>query len=308
MKILNSIQTAQALPYSRLVPAIAQAMRELASGQIQAPERLAVPIDPASVLLCMPAIGSDISVTKLVTVHTNNAQYSLPAIQGEVIVFETASGRRLMLLDGPTVTARRTAAVTLLGIQTLLPKLPESVLIIGTGIQAAAHVDALVDFFGISRFWIAATALHKAKAFCAALRECHSGITAVPLWAAQLESELPATDVVIALTTSKTPVIPPQIAAATLAIGVGAFKPDMAEFPSQLLHERKIVVDDLDGARHEAGDLLRAKVDWSQVSALSEVLDGTVRLSQVTTMPVFKTVGQAAWDLAAARVALASLK
>ncbi len=306
MKILNPSQTAQALPYSKLVPVIAQAMRELSKQQIQAPERLVVPIDPASVLLCMPAIGSDISVTKLVTVHTKNAQHGLPAIQGEVIVFDTITGRRLMLLDGPTVTARRTAAVTLLGIQTLLPKPPASALIIGTGIQAAAHVDALVDFFGVARFWIAATATHKAEAFCAALQKRHAGITAIPVSTVQLESELPATDVLIALTTSKTPVIPAHIAATTLAIGVGAFKPDMAEFPSQLLHQRQIVVDDLGGAQHEAGDLLQAKVDWSQVIALSQVLDGTARLS--SQMPVFKTVGQAAWDLAAARVALASLE
>lgn len=306
MKILNPSQTAQALPYSKLVPAIAQAMGELTQRHIQAPERLVVPIDPASVLLCMPAVGRDIGVTKLVTVHTKNAQHGLPAIQGEVIVFDTATGRRLMLLDGPTVTARRTAAVTLLGIQTLLPKPPASALIIGTGIQAAAHVDALVDFFGVARFWIAATATHKAEEFCAAIQQRHSGITTVPLSTAQLESELPATDVLIALTTSKIPVIPTHIAATTLAIGVGAFKPDMAEFPSQLLHQRQIVVDNLGGAQHEAGDLLQAKVDWSQVIALSQVLDGTARLS--SQMPVFKTVGQAAWDLAAARVALASLE
>ncbi|MGV8898193.1 MAG: delta(1)-pyrroline-2-carboxylate reductase family protein [Burkholderiaceae bacterium] len=305
MKILNPDQTAQALPYSKLVPAIAQAMRELANGQIRAPDRQVVPIDPASVLLGMPAIGSDISVTKLITVHAGNAQHGLPTIQGEVIVFETTSGRRLALLDAPAVTARRTAAVTLLGIQTLLPKLPGTVLIIGTGTQAAAHADALLDFFGVSRFWIAATEMRKAEAFCAKLRKRHPQITALPLTTAQLASDLPTTDVVIALTTAKTPVIPTHIAATTLAIGVGAFKPDMAEFPSQLLHQRQIVVDDLDGAQHEAGDLLQAKVDWSQVIALSQVLDGTTRLS--SQMPVFKTVGQAAWDLAAARVALASL-
>jgi enolase len=64
-------------------------------------------------------------------------------------------------------------------------------------------------------------------------------------------------------------------------------------------------LDDLDGAHHEAADLLQAKVDWSQVTALSSILDRTVQPS--AQMPVFKTVGQAAWDLAAARVALASL-
>lgn len=305
MKILDPIQTAQALPYSRLVPAIAQAMRELARQEIRAPERQVVNIDPASVLLSMPALGNDISVAKVITVHADNAQHGLPAIQGEVIVFETATGRRLALLDGPTVTARRTAAVTLLGIQTLMPQAPQSVLLIGSGTQAAAHADALVDYFGVSRFWIAATALHKAEVFCAALKKRHPHITVLPLCNAQLQTALPATDVVIALTTSRTPVIPAEIAATTLAIGVGAFKPDMAEFPPQLLHDRKIIVDDLDGAHHEAGDLLQANIDWSEVTALSSVLDSTVKPS--TQMPVFKTVGQAAWDLAAARVALASL-
>ena len=112
MQILDRDQTVQALPYSRLVPAIAEAAKELAAGAIVAPERQVVTIDAASVLLSMPAIGSDISATKLITVHGNNARHQLPAIQGEVIVFDTATGRRLALLDGPTVTARRTAAIS----------------------------------------------------------------------------------------------------------------------------------------------------------------------------------------------------
>lgn len=305
MRILNAVQTAQALPYARLVPAVAQAALELANRQIQAPERLVVTIDPASVLLCMPAIGSDLGVTKLVTVHANNAQHGLPVIQGEVIVFDAATGRRLALLDGPTVTARRTAAVTLLGIQTLAPKQPSSVLLIGTGTQAAAHADALVEFFGVARFWISGTRLASAQAFCAALQLRHPQLTASAVTAADLRSALPATDVVIALTTSRTPVIPAHIAPDTLAIGVGAFKPDMAEFPPELLHGRQIVVDDLGGARHEAGDLIQASIDWTRVRELSSVL--AEKSERGKAVPVFKTVGQAAWDLAAARVAVASL-
>ena len=305
MHIFNAVQTAQALPYARLVPAIAQAALELSRQQIKAPERLVVTIDPASVLLCMPAIGSDIGVTKLVTVHASNAEHGLPVIQGEVIVFDAATGRRLALLDGPTVTARRTAAVTLLGIQALAPKAPSSVLIIGTGAQAVAHADALVEFFCVSQFWIAGRDVVKAQVFCAALQVRYPQITAVAIAAADLQTALPATDVVIALTTSRTPVIPAHIAAETLAIGVGAFKPDMAEFPPALLRSRQIVVDDLDGARHEAGDLIQAKVDWDNVRGLASVLAEKTLCRGA--LPVFKTVGQAAWDLAAARVAIASL-
>ena len=74
----------------------------------------------------------------------------------------------------------------------------------------------------------------------------------------------------------------------------------MVEFPAQLLQSRTIVVDDPAGARHEAGDLIQAGIDWSKVRAIGDVLAG--RGEPLQGMPVFKTVGQASWDLAAARV------
>ena len=302
LRTLNAGQTAQALPHTRLVPAIALAARELAASQIRSPERLVVPLDGGGVLLCMPASASDIGVTKLVTVHPDNAQHDLPVIQGEVIVFDSATGRRLALLDGPTVTARRTAAVTLLGIQTLLPRPPESALLIGIGVQALAHAEALIEFFGVGHFRIAARDVVKAELFCAVLRQRHPQVTAIAL--SSTFDEVPVTDVLIALTTSRTPVIPAQLDASTLAIGVGAFKREMAEFPAALLQARQIVVDDFAGAQHEAGDLIQAQVDWTTVRGLASVLENGLPASVL--LPVFKTVGQAAWDLAAARVVLES--
>lgn len=321
MKILDPLQTAQALPYAALVESLAVAVRQLAEGAIRAPERQVVAIDAQSVLLGMPAIAADIGITKQITVHADNRRHGLPAIQGEVIVFDTATGRRHLLMDGPTTSARRTAAISLLGIRTLLPRPPRSAILIGTGVQAAAHADALVDFFGIDTFWIAARDAGAAQAFCGQLRSLHPQVSAQPLSMAALHDACPACDVLIALTTARAPVIPVNIAAGTLAIGVGAFRPDMAEFPPALLHARQIVVDDLAGARHEAGDLLQAKVDWQNVMSISDFLGHNApsiknatgsssavadkNSAETKLMPVFKTVGQAAWDLAAARVALA---
>jgi 1-piperideine-2-carboxylate/1-pyrroline-2-carboxylate reductase [NAD(P)H] len=302
MTQLDATQTAQRLPYSKLVPAIARAARELAEGLLDAPERLAVGIEPTASLLCMPAVARDIGIVKVVTVHPQNRERALPAIQGEVIVFETDTGRRLMLLDGPTVTARRTAAVTLLAIDTLAPHRPRSALIIGTGVQAEAHVDALSDYFGMRSFWIAGRGLREATAFCDALTASHPDVQAMPIAAASLAPTGLDTDLAIALTTSTTPVIPPQLPDSTLAIGVGAFRPHMAELPAELLNKRRIVVDYLKGAKHEAGDLLQAKVDWTQVDELQQYL-GT---SGPRAPAAFKSVGHASWDLAAARVALQS--
>jgi 1-piperideine-2-carboxylate/1-pyrroline-2-carboxylate reductase [NAD(P)H] len=135
MKILDPLQTAQALPYAALVESLAIAIRQLAEGAIRAPERQVVAIDAQSVLLGMPAIAVDIGITKQITVHADNRRHGLPAIQGEVIVFDTATGRRHLLMDGPTTSARRTAGISLLGIRTLLPRQPRSAILIGTGVQ-----------------------------------------------------------------------------------------------------------------------------------------------------------------------------
>jgi 1-piperideine-2-carboxylate/1-pyrroline-2-carboxylate reductase [NAD(P)H] len=303
MTPLSSEESAALLPYPELVAMIARTAQELASGTLNAPERLAVPMGSANTLLCMPAVAPDLTAIKIVTVHAGNAAHSLPAIQGEVIVLDTSTGRRLMLLDGPTVTARRTAAVTLLAIKTLSPREPRSALIIGTGAQAATHADALINYFGMRSLWIAGEELSWAESFCDRLRSAHAGINAVPIKASTLAPTGLDTDVVIALTTAKTPVIPPQLPDSTLAIGVGAFRPDMAELPPALLSKRRIVVDYLKGARHEAGDLLQAGVDWNTVTELSTHLGGDAS-TRSHTATVFKSVGHASWDLAAARVAL----
>lgn len=304
MHTFDASATASNLPYGRLVPAIAQAARDLAAGILQAPERLVVPTGSDGVLLAMPAIAADVGITKLVTVHPGNAALQLPVIQGEVVVFDACNGRRLLLADGPTLTARRTAAVTLLGVERLAAGKADSVLLIGTGVQARAHLGALYDYFGTRRFWIVGTTLDNAREFVEAARTVFPGVELTPLSAPDLPAQGVGADLVVALTTARSPVVPASLPASTLAVGVGAFRPDMVELPTALLQERRIVVDHLHGARSEAGDLLQAGVDWRDVIDLPQLL--TAPSPAVHRPSVFKTVGHAAWDLAAARVMLMS--
>ncbi|HEY0683681.1 MAG TPA: delta(1)-pyrroline-2-carboxylate reductase family protein [Steroidobacter sp.] len=302
---LDAAETARKLPYSELVAEIARVARQSASGAVSAPERLVVPLGNNASLLCMPAVAPDIGITKIITVHQQNARAGLPGIQGEVIVFDVATGRRLMMLDGPTVTARRTAAVTLLAIERLAARPPRNALLIGTGVQAEAHLEALFEYFQIRSFCVAGRELMSAVRFCEKLRATHPDVETTPVAVSSLDPTGVGSDVVIALTTSRTPVIPPHLPACTLAIGVGAFRPEMAELPEELLRTRRIVVDHLKGAEHEAGDLLQAGVDWSQVTELSQLLEREV--APQSGSYAFKSVGHASWDLAAARVALRHL-
>ncbi|MGB3633911.1 MAG: delta(1)-pyrroline-2-carboxylate reductase family protein, partial [Rubrobacteraceae bacterium] len=88
----------------------------------------------------------------------------------------------------------------------------------------------------------------------------------------------------------------------TFVAAVGAFNPEMAELPPGLLSEATVVVDTLEGVKEEAGDLIQAEragaFNWDQAIQLEDTLDWD-NLPDGPT--VFKSVGHALWDLAAAR-------
>ncbi|NYT63384.1 delta(1)-pyrroline-2-carboxylate reductase family protein [Alcaligenaceae bacterium] len=296
--IFNAEQTAGLLGFVELVSAIESACTEYTKGSIAAPERQVVPFPQGGVMLSMPATAHDIGIHKLVNVTPGNRALGLPTIHGVVSVFDGKTGQELCVLDGPTVTARRTAAVSMLGLKTFLPAAPTHVALIGTGTQALGHIEALAALYPGLRVTAVGTSLPKAQAFV----DTHQHLPLQLLATTALPNDV---DAVITLTTSSVPVYQQPARAGLLLIGVGAFKPELAEIGPSTLLASQIYVDDPAGARHEAGDLIQAKIDWSGVLPLSHALSHGAPFHQPI---VFKTVGCAAWDLAAARCALAKIK
>ncbi len=88
---------------------------------------------------------------------------------------------------------------------------------------------------------------------------------------------------------------------------VGAFKPEMAEISPELIRASNIVVDTLEGARSEAGDLIQAHeagaFEWDEVLELQEFLGSGAANTLVHGPTIFKSVGSALWDIASARAA-----
>jgi len=111
-------------------------------------------------------------------------------------------------------------------------------------------------------------------------------------------------DTVITMTTSKTPVYDDEARADRLVIGAGSATPDAAELVPRTIRGSRLFVDNLAGAHSEAGDFLQADVDWSKVTSIRSIDSASVPRD---TPVLFKTVGCGAWDLAACRVARASL-
>ena len=295
----DAVQTARLLPYDRLVDTLAATMLDYTAGRIVSPERMVVPLAHGGVMLSMPASADDIAMHKLVNVCPGNGALGLPTIHGQVSAFDAATGALQFMLDGPTVTGRRTAAVSMLAIRTLAAQAPRAVLVIGTGKQAAHHVEALASLYPEARIHILGSRPGRAGVFF----EENAGLSAnmEPLEHGSVPDLI---DVVITATTSKTPVYMQPANPARLVIGVGAFTADAAEIGPSIIHASELYVDDPAGARHEAGDYILADVDWNAVTPLASAL---VSRSVSGRPVVFKSVGCAAWDLAACRVAKAVL-
>ncbi|WP_423837555.1 delta(1)-pyrroline-2-carboxylate reductase family protein [Variovorax terrae] len=299
--LLDPDATAARLPYPALVAETAALLQDTS---VQVPERRVQPLPGGGSLFVMPALDSRVAITKLITFTPANAGTGRPAIQGDVVVFDVATGERRLILDGPTVTARRTAAVSALAAQTLAPNRSGPLLIVGAGVQGRAHLEAFAQTLGVARVVIASRSDASAQALAQ-----HARALGLKARVTQ-DADAALADCPLAVTC--TPASGVVLRAAPRADGflcaVGAFTPRMVELGPELCRhvaaQGTIVVDTGD-ALHEAGDLLQAGLD---VAALP-TLGGWLRQpSPARAGPVlFKSCGWAGWDLAAARTALRGL-
>jgi 1-piperideine-2-carboxylate/1-pyrroline-2-carboxylate reductase [NAD(P)H] len=261
---------------------------------------LSVPLQQDGLMLSMPASAEDIAIQKLVTICPANRMKKLPTVFGFVMACDTRTGKPLFGLDGATVTGRRTAAMTVLATQVLHRTSPRSILIIGTGEQASYHVQAFTECFPATRIHVRGSTREAASAFCAQ----HIDVAPTLRVAAEGPAD-ESIDLVITVTTSKTPVYCEPASASRLVAAVGAFTPDAAEIAPELVRTSTVIVDDPAGAAHEAGDILLAGIDWIGVRSLADAIHTPIPAGQSI---LYKSVGCAAWDLAACRLARQELQ
>jgi 1-piperideine-2-carboxylate/1-pyrroline-2-carboxylate reductase [NAD(P)H] len=300
VEILGAEETAARLPYADLAESIREVALERASGTVQAPARMSLPLPEGAVLLVMPASGEGIAITKLVTVHPENARGGLPTIQGEVVVMEAATGRRFGMLDGGVVTARRTAALSLLAARELAPRPNGPLLIVGAGTQGHAHLEAFHEGLGTSKVFLNSRTRERSEA----LAEYAERLGMEARVIEDPAEALGEASLVVTATTSREPVLPEGVSEDAFVAAVGSFEPGAAELAAGLVARAAVVVDTLEGAREEAGDLIQAHkagvFSWENATQLEDVLRASERLEGTV---VFKSVGHALWDLAAARTA-----
>lgn len=295
MQSLRVEETARLLPYPELAAALRGMLRDKRAGEAWAPERLSVPLAEGGILLVMPAADGELAATKLVTVHPRNAALGLETTQGEVVVMEAGTGRRLRLLEGGTVTGRRTAALSLLAAQTLASDPRGALLIVGAGVQARSHLEAFAEGLGVREVYVASKTRARAQALAEYGLEIGVSARAVD----HLDEVLEQVALIITATSSATPVLTEGVSEDAFIAAVGAHRAEAAELAPELVRRARLYVDDLEAARKEAGDLIQAGVDWSSVTPLEASLEAE---GPERGPIIFKSVGHALWDSAAARL------
>lgn len=293
---LDAPATAARLPYAELVRELVAVLHDSVAC---VPPRLVQPLPGGGSLFVMPAFDAHVAITKLITFTPRNVGTKTPTIQGDVVVFDVKTGQRRLLLDGPTVTARRTAAVSLLAAQWLAPN-TGPLLVVGAGAQGRAHLDAFAQGLGVRHVLIHSRSEASAHVLADHAREIglHAEVVS------DADAALARCPLVVTSTPANGVVLRALPRADAFIAAVGAFTPQMIELDpvvtQHVARTGRIVVDTRD-ADHEAGDLLQAGIDVASLPSLRD-LDPTA--ARATGPVLFKSCGWAGWDLAAARTAL----
>ena len=295
---LDPQQTADALPYQLLAQEIE---RLLVDTSVVVPPRLVQRLSDQSSLFVMPASDTKLAITKLITWVADNPLRGLPSIQGEVMVFDVRDGRRLCLLDGPTVTAHRTAAVSLLAAQKLAPNTAGKLLLVGAGVQARAHLHAFVHGLGVKEVVVSS----RTRASAQLLVDEAQAMGLQAQIAESADDALADCSLVVSATSAQQIALRARPREDAFVCAIGAFTPAMVEWAPEvcayMAKHGRVYVDTRD-ADHEAGDLLQAGLDVTTFPTLQALVRGEVSGGYSENGPVFfKSCGWAGWDLAAAR-------
>jgi ornithine cyclodeaminase len=297
------------LPIDDVLDAVEAAYRAVAAGQDRSPLRVRVPLGDGD-LLVMPGVreGGAGATVKLVTVMPSNAERGLPTVQALVVWLDAATGRPAALLDGEAITAMRTGAASGVATRLLARRDAEVLGLIGAGGQAEWQLRAVAAARPIRSVLVHARTERSREDFAARM----AAATGLEVRAAGSAREAVAeADVVCCATTSSEPVFDAAwIRPGAHVNGVGAFRLGMVELPTELFRRAALVaVDARSAALAEAGDVVAAieagvlgQDDLQEIGSIDQDWADARPEGAIT---VFKSVGLAAQDVAAAELAVA---
>ncbi len=297
----------EALSMSDCIALMGEVLAAVSAGEVEQPVRTVMEMgDSGHLIGLMPSYWRTrgIAGSKVITVVPHNHEVGLPSHQGGIFVFRAGTGEPLAVVDGESVTAIRTAAVS--GVATDVLARPEAsrLALIGTGIQARQHFFAMAAVRPITSVSI----WGRTREYAERLRDELQPLGVAEVEVAENVAEaVQEADIVCTVTASREPIVEGQwLKPGTHVNAVGACRPADRELDSALVQRARLYVDSRPAAQQEAGDYLIPLAEGvfdhrHIVGEVGEVLGGRIPGRQsADQITLFKSLGLAVEDLAAA--------
>lgn len=309
MLVLSEKQVQSLLDLDELIAALEQAHIQYSTGKAVMPVRLVVPLPQIQGrITSMPGYLNDDRALgmKVVTYFQDNPKQNLPAILATIMLFSGETGKMIAAMDGGYITAIRTACASALATKALANPDTPALGILGAGVQARAHIQALTRVRKLRRIKLYSPSGESARSVKEALEEpCGVAIEVVN----SAEDAVRDSDLLVTVTTAKDPIVNVEWLKPGVHINaVGSHRPDLREIDGATLKRAKVVVDSREAVMAECGDILLALKEQSIGEnaihgEIGEILAGNkpgrASPSEIT---LYKSVGIAIQDVATAQL------
>jgi ornithine cyclodeaminase/alanine dehydrogenase-like protein (mu-crystallin family) len=292
MLYLDVARVRSLLRWDALIDAMEGALAAFSSGRVVQPVRTVLTVEENRRYLgIMPAVADDVMGAKIVSVFPGNEGTKFPTHNGLILLLDTRTGEPLAAMDGRLITEMRTAAVSAAATKHLMPERSRVLAVLGSGVQAHAHVEALAHVADIEEIRVWSRDPEHARRFAH-----ERGATAMDAEAAVRDA-----DVVVATGAHE-----PVLRGAWLKPGahvnaIGANRPSWRELDDAAM-SATVLVDSRAAAAQESGDVILSKAEI--YGEIGELFNNAIPAPPRSATTVFKSLGLAVEDLAAAKLVL----
>jgi ornithine cyclodeaminase/alanine dehydrogenase-like protein (mu-crystallin family) len=278
------------LRWPELIPAMEKALAEFSQGRVLQPVRQMLTIEEEKRYLgIMPAVAADAMGLKLVSFYPGNAGTGVPTHMAMILLFRADTGEPLAVMDGRLITEMRTAAVSAAATKYLAAPDSRVLALIGSGVQAAAHLEALTQLRHYDEIRVWSRTPEHARRFAAA-----HGVVAT-----DIESAVRGADVVVTATNSLEPIVRGEwLKPGAHVNAVGSPRPGWRELNDAAMRNT-LIVDSREAVMKESGDVILSGA--AIYAELGEIFAG-LKPAPTAETTIFKSVGLAIEDVAAAKL------